>query len=186
MKVSNPLTIIAIFAGVAEAFATGALVALPEQLQDEFIIFVMAFPSAIVAIFFLILWNRPVVLYAPSDYEDQDHFLEANKLKEVIQKEAQKTLDNLSKEKHGSIEVDWERVSAEIAVATIDTLASSSEKVVYDYLKDHPKEAFTPRGLKFILPVSKADATFALYSLESKGLVQKGVDGDVVVWQVKI
>lgn len=144
--------------------------------------FVMAFPSAIVVIFFFILWHRPVVLYAPSYFDDQEHFLGANRLKSVIQTEVENTLLN---EKRGNLEVDRKRVSAEIAAATIDALSSNSQKILYNYLKNHPNEAFTIRGLKFVLPLSKAETEFALYALESKGLVDKGLDGDVVVWQVK-
>ena len=39
MKVSNPLTIIAIFAGLAEALATIALIKLPIEMQEKFIYF---------------------------------------------------------------------------------------------------------------------------------------------------
>ena len=65
MKVSNPLTIIAIFAGVAESFATGALVLLPIETQQSFVYFVMFFPLVIVVTFFCILVKKPQVLYAP-------------------------------------------------------------------------------------------------------------------------
>ena len=41
MKVSNPLTIIAIFAGLAETLATVALVQLPAEIQEVFVYFVM-------------------------------------------------------------------------------------------------------------------------------------------------
>ena len=54
MKVSNPLTIIAIFAGLAEALATIALIKLPIEMQEKFIYFVMAFPTLIVTLFFIV------------------------------------------------------------------------------------------------------------------------------------
>jgi len=54
MKVSNPLTIIAIFAGLAEALATVALVQVPVEIQRLFVYFVMAFPTLIVILFFLV------------------------------------------------------------------------------------------------------------------------------------
>jgi uncharacterized membrane protein YdcZ (DUF606 family) len=70
MKVSNPLTIIAIFAGLAETLATVALVKLPPEIQGVFVYFVMAFPSGIVILFFIVLFFKNTVLYAPSDFEN--------------------------------------------------------------------------------------------------------------------
>ncbi|WP_339486711.1 hypothetical protein [Pseudomonas sp. EL_65y_Pfl2_R95] len=78
MKVSNPLTIIAIFAGLAEALATIALLGLPNELQEIFIYFVMAFPSLIVILFFVVLYFNNNVLYAPGDYQDPEHYLKIN------------------------------------------------------------------------------------------------------------
>ncbi|NMP30030.1 winged helix-turn-helix transcriptional regulator [Thalassotalea sp. M1531] len=84
MKVSNPLTIIAIFAGLAEALATVALIQLPESIQSIFVYFVMAFPTGIVLLFFAVLYFKNTVLYAPGDYANQDHYLEANQVKETL------------------------------------------------------------------------------------------------------
>lgn len=84
MKVSNPLTIIAIFSGLAEALATIALVQLPLEVQSIFIYFVMAFPTFIVLLFFFVLCFKNSVLYAPSDYDDPEHYLIVNKVKQNI------------------------------------------------------------------------------------------------------
>jgi hypothetical protein len=185
MKVSNPLTIISIFAGTAESFATVALINLPLELQLYFVSFVIFFPIAIVSVFFAILIFKPQVLYAPSDYDDQEHFLHANMLKGIIEKESERALGSIPKDEKGSVNIDWKKVSAEIADSTISTLGSESERIVYEYLEKHPDEFFTPRSLKFILPISRSSATFALYSLESKGLVEKGKDGDIIIWCLK-
>ena len=80
MKVSNPLTIIAIFAGLAEALATIALIKLPIEMQEKFIYFVMAFPTLIVTLFFIVLYFKNNVLYAPSDYQDPEHYLKINQI----------------------------------------------------------------------------------------------------------
>jgi hypothetical protein len=82
---------------LAEAFSAGAWIALPESLQKTFMIFVMAFPCGIVATFFLILWFRPVILYAPSDYDDSEDYLIANKLRNSLSIEAEKWLEGLRK-----------------------------------------------------------------------------------------
>lgn len=76
-KVSNPLTIIAIFASLAEVASTGALVALDGSVQMVFIWFVMGFPVLLVITFFYTLWKKPTSLYAPSDYDKEENFLDA-------------------------------------------------------------------------------------------------------------
>lgn len=76
-KVSNPLTIVAIFASLAEVACSGALIALDGDVQSIFVWFVMLFPSALVLLFFVTLWWKPTSLYAPGDYADESNFLEA-------------------------------------------------------------------------------------------------------------
>ncbi len=75
-KVSNPLTIIAIFAGLAEVAGTTVLALLPESLQRIFMWFVIVFPVLLVALFFFVLWFKPKHFYAPSDYKDEKHFFD--------------------------------------------------------------------------------------------------------------
>jgi len=74
-RINNPLTIIAIFAGLAEVASTTVLALLPISLQTIFIWFVMIFPSALVVIFFLVLIFKREVLYAPSDYKSDETFI---------------------------------------------------------------------------------------------------------------
>lgn len=52
-RVSNPLTIIAIFAGLAEVAATIALGLIDQSIQRIFIWFVMLFPMLLVVSFLL-------------------------------------------------------------------------------------------------------------------------------------
>ncbi len=75
MKISNPLTIIAVFAGVAEALATVSLINLSPDIQKIFVYFVMFFPTLIVLLFFLVLFFKNQVLYAPSDFKDENNYL---------------------------------------------------------------------------------------------------------------
>ena len=75
--VRNPLTVVAIFAGLAEVSATLVLPRLEHDMQIVFIWFVMLFPVLLVVSFFVTLnWN-PKVLYAPSDFEDEANFMTA-------------------------------------------------------------------------------------------------------------
>ena len=76
-KVSNPLTIIAIFAGLAEIAGTVALPLILEINQSLFIWYVMGFPILLVIAFFITLNFNPKVLYSPSDYSNEDNFMVA-------------------------------------------------------------------------------------------------------------
>ena len=75
--ISNPLTIIAIFAGLAEVAGTVALATVSPELQRVFVWFVMIFPFCLVCLFFFTLNFNPKVLYAPSDFRNDDNFLRA-------------------------------------------------------------------------------------------------------------
>jgi len=75
IAISNPLTLIAIFAGLAESAAIGALPFLEPGIQSTFVWFVMLFPALLVALFFAVLWWRPENLYAPGDYREDASYL---------------------------------------------------------------------------------------------------------------
>lgn len=109
--IKNPLTIIAIFAGIVEIGSNTVLPFLTDENQSTYIWFLMIFPILLVLIFFYILYNKHEVLYAPSDYTDDKVFqdilnnrrkstsLEINKkLKEEL-----KDLDEQSKKQNKSI-----------------------------------------------------------------------------------
>lgn len=73
--ISNPLTIVAIFAGLAEVVGTVMLGLVDPSIQPIFVWFVMLFPILIVSLFFATLnWNAKV-LYAPSDFRDDETFV---------------------------------------------------------------------------------------------------------------
>jgi hypothetical protein len=74
-SVSNPLTIIALFAALAEIAGTVAIKLVAPELQPTFIWFVMIFPTLIVILFFVTLNFNPKVLYAPSDFRDEENYL---------------------------------------------------------------------------------------------------------------
>ena len=74
-KINNPLTIIAIFAALAEVNATISLGLIPETLQAQFIWFIITFPTLLVISFFITLNFNPKVMYAPSDYKNEENFL---------------------------------------------------------------------------------------------------------------
>lgn len=89
-KISNPLTIVAIFAGIAEVAGTTVLPFIIPQLQNVFIWYVMIFPIILVILFFL-TWNfNSKVLYSPNDFSDETNYMETLKLfygiKETVEK----------------------------------------------------------------------------------------------------
>jgi hypothetical protein len=91
-RVNNPLTIIAAFAGLAEVFATVALINTPEEIQRTFVYFVMGFPTLLVILFFLVLAFNNKALYAPSDFSNQEHYLEANRIRQSVSLEVEEGL----------------------------------------------------------------------------------------------
>jgi hypothetical protein len=81
-KVDNPLTIIAIFAGITEVASSVALPFLDHEIQHVFVWFLIFFPFALIIAFFLTLNFNTKALYAPADYRDDKHFLQALSLSE--------------------------------------------------------------------------------------------------------
>lgn len=88
--ISNPLTIIALFAGLAEISGTIVLPLLSTETQEIYVWFLMVFPLTLILLFFFTLNKNHKVLYAPSDYENDESFLK------VLDKkiwEAEKTIE---------------------------------------------------------------------------------------------
>jgi len=73
--IKNPLTIIAIFAGLAEISGTAILPFISTENQNIFVWFLILFPILLVSLFFLTLNLNHRVLYAPSDYKNEENFL---------------------------------------------------------------------------------------------------------------
>jgi hypothetical protein len=87
-KTSNPLTIIAVFAGLAEIAATIAIGFVDSELQKLFIWYVMLFPILLVILFFVTLNFNTKALYAPSDFRSDEGYLSLNKQVEQFRKNA--------------------------------------------------------------------------------------------------
>lgn len=73
--IKNPLSVIAIFAAIAEISGTTVLPFIAEENQSVYIWFLMLFPVFLVGSFFLTLNFNHRVLYAPSDYKDENNFV---------------------------------------------------------------------------------------------------------------
>jgi hypothetical protein len=74
--IRNPLTVVGMFAGVAEVSGVWVLPRLSLDLQGAFIWFVMLFPALLVLAFFLTLNFNPKCLYAPGDFRDDAAFID--------------------------------------------------------------------------------------------------------------
>jgi len=183
MKVSNPLTIIAIFSGLAETLATAALVKLPPETQSIFVYFVMIFPSGIVLLFFWVLYFKNTVLYAPSDFSDQSHYLEANHLKKSLSE----TVDIVIKDvnEHGAqlstdqIEHVKNSLKSSIDIAT----ATPNERNIIEFLRENPS---TTTDIKDGLGLNFFSWYPALHSLAAKGIVTKNTNTktDITTWKL--
>ena len=73
-KVNNPLTIIGIFAGIIEVSGISILPHMEASVQDTYVWFLIFFPILLVMLFFVTLWRKREVLYAPSDFRDETTF----------------------------------------------------------------------------------------------------------------
>ncbi|VUG06186.1 hypothetical protein PPOLYM_02579 [Paenibacillus polymyxa] len=140
-KVSNPLTIVAIFAGLAEVAGTVALGLLDSSTQRIFIYFVMGFPVLLVSLFFLVLYHKHSVLYSPSDFDNQEHFLRVargkvefdNNINEItsqisqFKEEIYKEISSLSKDSEvkTDLEKKIENVFSELSSKIEDTKLSA-------------------------------------------------------------
>ncbi|MFZ6776516.1 hypothetical protein ACO0LD_06745 [Undibacterium sp. Ji83W] len=110
-SVKNPLSVIAIFAGIAEISGTAVLPHIAVANQALYIWFLMLFPTLLVCIFFLTLNFNHKVLYAPSDFKDEDNFV--NLLKKATDIE-------LVKFKGGSTTANFEAETAPLSIPEIE------------------------------------------------------------------
>jgi len=80
-KISNPLTMIGVFAGLVEIIGTVVLFNVTEANQKYLIGFIIGFPILLACLFFYVLIRYPQNLYPPSEYPDGNTYLEAIKSK---------------------------------------------------------------------------------------------------------
>ncbi len=167
MKVSNPLTIIAIFASLAESLATGALIYLPSDIQNIFVYFVMIFPLTIVLLFFYILYFKNTVLYAPSDYENESNYLEANIPKENINKTVNEVFQKLNTHSSSLTPEEIDKAKETITNSVESETKTLRERIV-EFLTDNPSKT---REVGEEFGLAREDVRSILYSMRRKGIV---------------
>ncbi|WP_153799498.1 hypothetical protein [Foetidibacter luteolus] len=90
--IKNPLTIIAIFAGIAEVSGTIVLPFIAPANQLTFIYFLIIFPSVLVTVFFITLNFNNKALYAPSDFSNEENYIKIFKYDVIKQEKIQVTV----------------------------------------------------------------------------------------------
>jgi predicted Rossmann fold nucleotide-binding protein DprA/Smf involved in DNA uptake len=179
MKVSNPLTIIAIFAGVAETLATVALVKLPLEVQSVFVYFVMVFPMVIVLLFFFVLYFKNIVLYAPSDFDDQNHYLQANNLKEKVDHQMDEIFASINKRGVKLSQEDLDRAKSELAkTITKETMPARMADILEAIGKGH----YSVRRIAHELGLAPSTVITYLMRLENDGLIEKDSNN---IWKLR-
>ena len=78
--VGNPLTLMAVFAGLSEAVSAAVLASGEAVVQLPLTLFVTLFPSTLLFLFFLTLWISPQRLYGPGDFRTDEGYLAAQKV----------------------------------------------------------------------------------------------------------
>lgn len=73
--IKNPLTIIGIFAAISEISGTAILPFISSSNQATYMWFLIIFPVLLIVLFFITLNFNHRVLYAPSDFKNEDNFV---------------------------------------------------------------------------------------------------------------
>ncbi|MCD0495927.1 hypothetical protein LP085_03595 [Achromobacter sp. MY14] len=115
--VKNPLTIIAMFAVIAEVSGAVVLPFLSERVQATYVWFLMLFPFLLVVLFFVTLWAKRDALYGPSDFRDEKHFMDALMRKATVSELAIK-------------------VATDTAAALLDSVNGPAEGVLHQPQED--------------------------------------------------
>jgi hypothetical protein len=76
-RITNPMTIVAIFATLSETSAAISLPFLDNKEREIYVWFLISFPFYLLFLFFATLNFNYRSLYAPSDFEKDEHFLKA-------------------------------------------------------------------------------------------------------------
>jgi ribosomal protein S25 len=183
MKVSNPLTIIAVFSGLAEGLATVSLIKLPLELQEKFIYFVMTFPTLLVFLFFGVLIFKPKVLYAPSDFDNEDNYLKANNIEEVVKSKMRTEMQGVVGEVHASDE-EKQNLRTAIDTAVEDSFKSARRDQIQKYLD--AKYSATTQEICNSTGIHPSYASLILNNLVDEGVLTKDKKGREVVWALNL
>lgn len=137
--IRNPLTIIGIFAGIAEVSGASIVTHLVSEQQAVFVWFLMLFPVVLVLLFFLTLWFKPAALYAPSDFDDEGNFMMIHEKYDRIK---QKTVQ-VVEQKQVRSEEDFNLLGSEDFEKKSYTIAMSQFSRAGDFVRKLKEKGYT-------------------------------------------
>lgn len=132
--IRNPLTVISIFAAIAEISGTTVLPFIASENQATYILFLMMFPTLLVCLFFITLNFNHKVLYAPSDWKDESNFFRFFS-KATPEEQEQKLKDEVAEEAEAEAKEmpSAQQPKAATAEDRRDTIAAANRERVAQY-----------------------------------------------------
>lgn len=107
-RITNPMTVIAIFATLSETSAAVSLPFLDNEEREIYIWFLISFPFYLLLLFFATLNFNYRSLYAPSDFEKGKHFIKVMDNAERADNERSPVGENGVRENHSPARrLDW-------------------------------------------------------------------------------
>ena len=114
--IKNPLTVISIFAAIAEISGTTVLPFIQPENQSVYIWFLMLFPMFLVGVFFVTLNFNHKVLYAPSDYKNEDNFIKSFG-KATLKEKEEKLLEEVEETEGKNVQENKQPLESDVTVA---------------------------------------------------------------------
>ena len=140
--IKNPLTVISIFAGLAEVAGTAVLPFVNEANQNTYIWFLIIFPTLLVVLFFITLNFNPKVLYAPSDFRDENNYMDLFRPSSTV--ERKEKLDEEIKET--TIEEESKKVPKDIRELSLSREKGLSnyydQNYIFKVLTENPRSRY--------------------------------------------
>lgn len=131
-KVITPLGLITVFISFTEVIFGISIINTTGITRILSIIFSFFFSSGVAAIFFFILWHKPVNLFGPRDYSDEQIFLKVIGTKEAILNDKTRLLEKLSENIKENIEDEKIKDTIEkISEKYIDEIKNSMLNISY-------------------------------------------------------
>lgn len=183
-KISNPLTIIGIFAGIAEVAGTVVLPFVSDKMQTIFIWYVMLFPVILVIAFFLTLNFNSTVLYSPSDFTDERNYMESMRTLKRIKSTVESASES-GKNDQEIIHQVYNEVKDQLDVIEINSVMNRNKLNSVVQLLTEYKDGLSTNKIASILGLSLASTSQIIKQLIEKGLVS-GEKGPLVTITYKL
>lgn len=196
-KITNPLTIIGMFAMLSETAVSVLATHVDKSILGAFLWFIMGFPVLLLVLFFLTLNFNRIALYAPGDFDDEKNFYNAlsikhnvvnkidnvievsNKAKEELRKEITKKeamsknkFDQLINQKFRSIEGalrETKNSAEKIDINLNNTSRCKIESDIINYISNNPDSDM--HSLCTNLKIAESHAALVLRRLSKRGVI---------------